>query len=190
VRVYALYRAGWILMDRDPKRAFAKLSEALVIDPRGIIAWELRRGVAKAFARFGAPADAYAAFEKSEPDRALDMLDDLANRWNADDTHPDQALATFSELVRRAPDDPRACGWQSAALSIVFKRKNDALYYAHAERLVRIFERARRLRADDDCEAIVREFTVGVSRDPATSKALARQLYDLVLHALPDRRMR
>jgi len=189
VRVYALYRAGWILMDRDAKRAFAKLSEALAIDRRGVIAWELRRGVAKAFARFGAPADAYAAFAWSDPDRALDMLDDLAGRWN-DEGHPDQALAAFSELVRRAPDDPRACDWQAAALAIVFKRKDNALYFTHAERLVRIFERVRVVRDDPDCEAIVREFTIGVSRDPATNKALARQLYDLVLHAIPDRAVR
>lgn len=189
VRVYALYRMGWILLDRDVKRAFAVLSEALALDDESLIAWELRRGVVKAFSRYGAPADAFAAFARSDPESTLDMLHELANRWNGEGRTKD-ALATFSELVRRAPDDRRACEWQAAAVAIVYHLKDNALYFTHAERLVRIFERTQAVREDEDCEFAVKEFTVGVSRDPGTNKALARQLYDLVLHALPDRAVR
>ena len=189
VRLYALYRASWILLDRDPALAFAKLSEAIAIEPTGMLAWQLRRRAVRAFSKFGAPADAHAAFARTEPERALEMLDDLAGRWN-DAGQTAKALATFSELVRRAPGDPRACGWQAAATAIVFKLNDNALYFRHAERLVRIFERERVVRDDPDCETAVTEFTLGVAGDASTNKALARQLYDLVLHALPDRRVR
>ena len=189
VRVYALYRTGSILLDRDAKRALAAFLEALVLDDESIIAWELRRGAVKAFSRFGAPADAFAAFARGDPEHTLDMLHELASRWNNEGRTKD-ALATFSELVRRAPDDPRACDWQAAAVAIVYHLKDNTLYFTHVQRLVRIFERAKAVREDEDCEVAVKEFTVGVSRDPGTNKALARQLYDLVLHALPDRGVR
>jgi tetratricopeptide (TPR) repeat protein len=185
LRHYALYKAGWLALDErgDARRAYALFGAALELDGDSLLAWELRRGVAKAFALFGAPADAYAAFAQIAPEHALEMLVDLAERWSANARHA-ETLAVYSELVRRAPRDARACTWQVAATTAASRTKDDVLYVAHLERLVHMFTRMRH-QSDDACAEAVSEFTSAFAR--TVDRALYRRLYDLFLRAFPDR---
>jgi len=190
IRAYAMYRLGWIeLEDRGQGAyAFRLFMHSIAIEPTGLLALELRHGITKSFALFGNPAEAFSTFARVQPDDALEMANELAERLRENHRAVD-AVGVLDELVRRAPGDIRACTWQAEATRGALALGDDMLFFRQAERLTQIFERIRHLAVKPDlieeCEAAVVTYTLDAAQTKNT--ALQRALRDLFVRAFPER---
>jgi hypothetical protein len=101
---YARYMTGWTALRSDrPAEAFERFAALTSTGPRGrrgpIIVRTARTDLVVAFACYGEPEDAYAAFDEAAPSHALDLLDELALRWGFAG-RVDAAVAVFDEYRR------------------------------------------------------------------------------------------
>jgi hypothetical protein len=118
LRAYATYKLGWVHLAQnrgpDAFACFAAVPALAGADPRGeLLVREARKDLARAFASYGAPADAFDALEAAAPGHGLELLARLGDLW-LEMMRSADANAVHRELRRRAPADPRGCDWQIA----------------------------------------------------------------------------
>jgi TolA-binding protein len=134
LRAYAAYKLAWALLNLGRGReAFATLATvpalaatattattaataATAATSDKYLARTARRDLARVFATYGAPADAFTALEAAAPGHGIELTARLGQQWLEEKRTAD-AIAVYRELLQRAPDDPRRCEWQAAIAS-------------------------------------------------------------------------
>lgn len=203
---YAMYRTGWIaLHQRRPQEAlerFYEVAQATRRDPRReLLHRAAKQDYVRAYAEVGRPGLAYHAFARVDGASALDLQQQLAERY-LEQGQSAKAIVTFQDLMKRAPAHRSVCRWQhgvaQATLSLPGATNADRV--TEIERLVRVHaalaagEARPRAEADacrDDAAAMAGDHARAFhaehakTKDPATL-AHADRLYRIYLGGFPD----
>ncbi|HTM19302.1 MAG TPA: tetratricopeptide repeat protein, partial [Kofleriaceae bacterium] len=144
---YARYKTGWVQLnlsrDADAFASFAAVITAGARNPRGeALAREARRDIVRAYASFGKPAEAAAAFDRVAPGHAMEMLPILADPWS-EQGRSDNAIAAYSELERRAPADKRVCEWAQGLVRNTLITGNAEDKVAALQKLLQVYRRLK-----------------------------------------------
>jgi tetratricopeptide (TPR) repeat protein len=114
---YAMYKMGWIHLKlqryQEALETFFQVAQATKSDPsREALTRASLEDFVRAYAEVGKPDKAFAAFQRVDAARALEMLQVLGHLYLLERGRPDRAIPIYQELLRAAPADPDACMWQ------------------------------------------------------------------------------
>jgi hypothetical protein len=161
LRAYAEYKLGWVYLNlgrgREAFASFAATAALAATDPRTTsLVREARRDLARAFAGYGAPADAYAAFEAAAPGEGIELLERLGRHW-LDIARSADAIAVLHELSQRAPSDPRRCDWHLSAVRAAELGGARASLVFEVESLATVVAQTHGLPSAADCAGEARD---------------------------------
>jgi TolA-binding protein len=113
---YAMYKVGWIQMElgryQEALEAFFQVAQATKNDQtREGLRLAALRDFTRPYAEIGKVDKAYAAFQRVDATRAVEMLQYLAEIY-LEQGKGDRAIFVYQELLKLTPGDPSACLWQ------------------------------------------------------------------------------
>jgi hypothetical protein len=142
---YALYKLGWIDVDRRRYRNAADLFAAVAHSTADNPNSQSLHAIAAMdfvtpYVEIGDAAGAYAVFRHLDSTRALAMLGKLADLY-LDRTLNVEAIAAYGQLIALAPFDEHACTWQYniAHAELASGDNHSAAAVAQIEKLVRMW---------------------------------------------------
>jgi tetratricopeptide (TPR) repeat protein len=123
---HATYKLGWIQLNQQKHQqaleTFFEVAQGVRSDPKQEVLYRAaRKDFVRAYAEVGKSDKAFVAFQRVDAKKAPDMLEILADLY-FDQGKSVPAMATYAELMRRAPTSKQVCAWQyniaQAALSL------------------------------------------------------------------------
>jgi len=155
----------------------------------------------RAYAELGETDAAYPVFQEVDPDRALDMLETLADHYLSErKTGP--AIDVYQELIKAAPTHDHVCLWQYnvAHAYVVMVRGNNSETVIQIEHLVLLssalhrkssLPRVEAKECHDNAAAMAGNLARAYHSEAAKTKSAetlgyAERLYTVYLEAFPD----
>ena len=203
---YAMYKMGWIHLNKqrfqDALETFFQVAQATRNDPKQeVLNRASKKDFVRAYAEVGKADKAYVTFQRVDSKYAFDMLEILADLYLSQGKS-DKAIATYQDLMRRAPTHKNVCLWQyniaHAELSMVGAQNADKV--KEIENLVRLWGALKGKKTlpaseaqecHDNAAAMSGELARAYHSESAKTKnpetlAYADKLYKVYLQVFPD----
>jgi tetratricopeptide (TPR) repeat protein len=203
---YAMYKMGWIHLNKqrfqDALETFFQVAQATRNDPKQeVLNRASKKDFVRAYAEVGKADKAYVTFQRVDAKYAFDMLEILADLYLSQGKS-DRAIATYQELMRRAPTNKNVCLWQynvaHAELSMPGAQNSDKV--KEIENLVRLWGALKGKKTlpaseaqecHDNAAAMSGELARAYHSESAKTKnpetlAYADKLYHVYLQVFPD----
>jgi len=178
---FALYKKGWVYYNQtDFKNAMATFIDVIDFASKGRpgkpkgdpqLLKEARKDLVRTYAQVGTPEKAWPFFQKYGKDYAPQMLEILADLYNAQGKFLD-SIKTYRELIKLNSSSDKLCNWQTEILKNTLSMTGSRAVpetVKELQRLSAIYEKVSEMKnikkeSLDEC----RDNTAGMLRELAT----------------------